>query len=196
MKISKRLAAILFTSIVFLLFNNVQSLAQTTNDFATKGTVELGGNITYLSSTPVSNGNTGGSQSVFMLEPYVGYFPVNGFEIGVNPLGITIVSNYTLYNMFFAASYNFRTQDKIFPFLEGQIGYTAQSSDNYSSSGVSWGIRGGIKIAVTGNGLLNIGIKYQQITLNPSSSNPYYSSGGGRDGENDLSVIAGFTIWL
>ena len=168
------------------------SLAQEGKKFATKGSIELGGSISFQSLTPVSNGNTGDATTIFSVAPYIGYFVTDGFEIGLNPLGFTSIS-YTGGSvkevMIFAApSYNFKTEGIIYPFIEALLGYTSFSNGS-SESGFSWGGRGGVKIAVTDKGLLNFGIQYVQITLNPSGSTNRY-------GTNQLTISAGFTVWF
>ena len=87
-----------------------------------------------------------------------------------------------------APSYNFQTEGIAYPFIEALLGYTSQS-DGSSRSGFSWGGRGGVKIAVTDKGLLNLAIEYVQITENPDGANNRY-------GQNQLSVAAGFTVWF
>jgi len=188
---------ILFVALfIFLLSSSEPLKAQNAGNFAKKGVIELGGSISYQNITSVYNGSSGSSTGIFMFQPYFGYFPVDGFEIGINPLGITVLSNITVYNIFLAPSYNFKETGILFPFIEGQIGYTAQDYSGSSLSGLSWGLRAGFKIAVTSKGLLNIGIQYQQITLDPSNTNTYYGSSNGRNGTNELSIAAGFSVWL
>jgi hypothetical protein len=168
------------------------SVAQDGKKFASKGSTELGGSISFQSVTSVYNGKTGDATTVFSLAPFVGFFVADGFEIGVNPLGITSISysghSATQIMIFAAPSYNFDTDGIVYPFIEALIGYTSQSSSS-SRSGFSWGGRGGIKLAVTGKGLLNLGLQYLQITLNPSGATD-------RNGSNQLSVSAGFTVWF
>ena len=171
-----------------------QSNAQEPRKFATMGTTELGGSISFISSTPVYNGNTGTATTIFSLAPFIGYFVSDGFEIGVDPLGVTVISSsgsssYTQVMIFAAPSYNFKTNGNTYPFIEGLLGYASQSSGSSSNSGFSWGGRGGVKLAVTDKGLLNLAIQYVQITLNSSGA-------PNRSGNNQLTISAGFTIWL
>jgi hypothetical protein len=185
----KKTSEIFFGLILILIFVVVVPLrAQSKNDFAERGTVELGGSISYENESFVGD-MFNGSEGIFTLDPYFGFFPVDGLEIGFDPLEITILgSNVKIYNIFIAPSYNFETNGIIYPFVEGQIGYTAEVT-SITLSGLSWGLRGGIKAAITGNGLLNIGIQYRQITENPDNSS-------GRNGYNQFSIEAGFTVWL
>jgi len=176
---------------VHIVFASVSS-AQETKKFALKGSTELGGSISFQSLTPVSNGNTGNVTTIFSLAPYVGYFVTDGFEIGLNPLEITSISlsgsSATQVMIFAAPSYNFKTEGIAYPFIEALLGYTFQSNGS-SRSGFSWGGRGGVKLAVTDKGLLNLAIQYIQITLNPSGATNRY-------GSNQLAIAGGFTVWF
>ncbi|MEK6571002.1 MAG: hypothetical protein AABZ61_06500 [Bacteroidota bacterium] len=167
-------------------------IAQDSKNFATKGTTEVGGNISFQSLTPVFNGNTGDAVTLFTMAPFIGYFVSDGFEIGVNPLGVSVFSisgsSSTSFRIFVAPSYNFKTEGIVYPFIEALLGYTTESN-GASRSGFSWGGRAGVKLAVMGNGLLNLGVQYLQITLNPSGTSNRY-------GSNELNVSAGFTVWF
>jgi hypothetical protein len=166
---------------------------QGSDRFAAQGTTEAGGSISFLSMSPVSNDQTGDATTTFTFAPFVGYFVTDGFEIGVNPLGITVFSfphssSETLISIFVAPSYNFKTEGNAYPFIEALLGYTSESNGT-TYSGFSWGGRGGVKVAVTGNALLNLGLEYLQVTLNPSGASK-------RNGYNQLLVSAGFTVWF
>jgi hypothetical protein len=175
-----------------LIFVASVTMAQNESGFATKGCVELGGSISFQSTTPVSDGSTSDAIKTFSLAPFVGYFVTDGFELGFNPFGIESISytgaSVTQIMIFVAPSYNFKTEGKAYPFIEALFGYTS-SSNGSSRNGFSWGGRGGVKVAVTGNGLLNLGVQYVQIALNPSGA-------AKRDGSNQLAISAGFTVWL
>jgi hypothetical protein len=182
-----------FTLAIILCIVSV-TFAQEGEKFATKGSTELGGSISFQSLTPVSNGNTGSAFTIFSVAPFIGYFVTDGFEIGLNPLGFTSMSGgggTTSQLMIFAApSYNFKTKGNGYPFIEALLGYTSQSLSGSSSlSGFSWGGRGGVKLAVTTKGLLVLGVQYVQITMNPSGATNRY-------GENLLTISAGFTVWF
>jgi hypothetical protein len=181
-----------FLYYVILMFLISTSLILAQDNFATKGVVELGGNISLQSITPVIDGNTGNSTSVFTVSPFIGIFATDGFEIGLNPLGITHISSsgysITQIRILVAPSYNFKTNGNSYPFIEALLGYTSQSNSS-TYSGFSWGGRTGVKIGVTDKGLLNLGIQYLLVTLNHENSNE-------RNGQNELSVSVGFTISL
>ncbi len=182
------ISILIFTIIVL----NSPFISAQDKKFAEKGVVELGGNISFQSFTPVSNGNTGTATTIFTLAPFIGIFVADGFEIGLNPLGITSLGfsggSITQIRIFVAPSYNFKTNGTAHPFIEALLGYTAQSNGT-SASGFSYGGRGGVKIEVTEKGLLNLGIQYLLITLNRSGEPE-------RTGTNELSISAGFTVWF
>jgi hypothetical protein len=166
--------------------------------FAGKGVTEIGGSISFDWIQPVTDGVTKDASSIFSATPYIGYFPIDNLELGVNPLGVTILtsasgSTVTQLNLFFAPSYNFKTKTMAFPFVEGLAGYTATMASSSGStttySGFSWGGRAGVKVAVVPSGLLVIGVQYLLITQNSSNADK-------RNGTNHLSISLGFTIWM
>jgi hypothetical protein len=169
-----------------------ETTAQERQKFALKGTTELGGSISFQSITAVSDGNTGNAVTVFALAPFIGYFVTDGFELGLNPLGITSISysgsSSTQVTIFLAPSYNFKTESIAYPFIEALIGYASQSNGT-TLSGFCWGGRAGAKLAVTDKGLLILGLEYVQLTLNPSGA-------PNRNGSNQLAISAGFTVWF
>jgi hypothetical protein len=192
MKSYFKLSQIIFVGIIMF---QLSGLAQE-KSFAQKGVVELGGSVSFSSRTAVYNGSTNGDAfTTLSIQPYLGYFVTDKFELGLNPLGLTYMSqgssNATQIGIFLAPSYNFiTTSGKLFPFIEGLIGYSSQTSTGSTDrSGLSYGGRTGIKVPVGGSGLLNISVQYLMITLNRSGSTS-------RNGENDLAIAAGFTVWM
>ncbi len=164
--------------------------------FASQGTVEVGGSISFSSTWGVSGGTVENDPVItFTAEPYVGYFVIDGLEVGANPLGVTVLSSgnttVTALDLYGSVAYNFKTPSKIFPYLEGLAGYTMVTVTNSTSSngGFSWGGRGGIKVALTPGALLNLGAEYRQVDLSPSGAS-------GRYGYNRLAAVAGFSIWF
>lgn len=170
-------------------------------NFATKGTIEVGGSIGFSSTTSVSDGQSASnSTTTIRLEPYIGYFVVNSFELGFEPSFTT--SSYgdyssTSFGIYFAPAWNFDLRSNLFPFLEGRIGYNTYSSDDGNSatedptySGLAWGLRGGVKVQVGNSALVNLALSYDQITMNPKGWD------GGRNGQNIFAFNAGFTIFF
>lgn len=165
--------------------------------FAGSGTLELGGSLAFHSTTQVSNGSSGQAVTTVSAMPFAGYFVAEGVEIVVNPLGVSYQSrpggNTLNFLTLGGLAYNFRANPRVFPFIEGLGGF-AYSRDETggfveSRSGVAWGGRGGLKILVTGTGILNVGLQYVQVTLDRTSDTS-------RNGYNDISATAGFTVWL
>jgi len=170
-------------------------------NFATKGTIELGGSIGFSSTTGVNNGESSeNSLSNFSFDPYVGYFVINGLELGIIPSFST--SSYsdqstTSFGVYFAPAWNFDLKSNLFPFVEGRIGYNTSSYDDGNSEtdessygGLAWGLRGGVKVQVGNSALVNLALSYDQITMNPEDYD------GDRNGTNAFGVMAGFTIFL
>ena len=165
--------------------------------FGSPGTVELGGSTTFTASQPVLAGKTANWVYDFSLLPYVGYFVIEGFELGINPAGVNVNSTgdttAVQLRILFAPAYNFHTATMVTPFVEGLAGITSasliRSGSTTSISGFTFGGRVGIKAALIERGMLTIGIQFLRITLNPSGA-------GSRNGSNELSVSAGWTVWL
>ena len=91
-------------------------------DFATKGDIELGGSISFISTTNVNNGETASnSLSIFSLNSYLGYFIANSFEIGIIPSLTTASyggSSSTAIGIYLAPSWNFILRSSnIYPFV-------------------------------------------------------------------------------
>jgi hypothetical protein len=168
------------------------SPSQTQKQFANQGVAELGGTFSFQSITPVSNGFSGNNYTVVSFSPSFGYFVADGWEIGVDPFGVNVVSgggsSFSQLNIFFNGAYNFRTENAGYPFIEGLIGYTSEE-DGAKRHGASWGLRGGIKAPVAGQALVNVSGQYLQVTLDPEDAL-------NRSGYNQFSVVAGLAIWL
>ncbi|HUI09694.1 MAG TPA: hypothetical protein VL221_05150 [Bacteroidota bacterium] len=165
--------------------------------FASPGTVELGGSAAFTAVQPVAGGNTGSWVYDLSFMPYAGYFVMEGFELGINPAGVSVTTSgdtSTVRLRFLVApSYNFHTPTMVTPFVEGLAGFTSssliRSGSTTSVSGFTFGGRFGIKAAVTERGLLTIGVQYLRVTLNAPGA-------GSRSGSNELAVAAGWSVWL
>jgi hypothetical protein len=198
----KRFLTQVYFFLVVLLFISSfvnQISAQDLRKYATKGVLELGGNISYQYMSIIANGNEEYSYNVFSFFPYVGYFICDNLEIGVNPLGVQTNWNSqehtTLLSIFISPAYVFDINEKIFPFVEAQYGYTLQSAAyeiselNASGQGFSWGGRAGIKYLLAKSCLLNLGLQYRQISITPRGEST-------RSGSNSLMLSAGFTFYM
>ena len=70
------------TLLILFLFASI-SFSQ---NFASNSTVELGGSLGFSSTTYVFDGNSSGDAiTTIMIQPYIGYFVVNNFELGIIP---------------------------------------------------------------------------------------------------------------
>lgn len=183
-------------SIVALLFFLSSATIAQEKQFATKGTTELAGTVSYSNFTMVSNGETSDNDlSIFTLAPQIGYFIADGFELGLGT-GISLLPGYSsispsqgestnILQLFLAPSYNLRIENKsLFPFLEGQLGYTSMSSGNTTESGFSYGGRIGMKVVAANNFLITFSAQYLLITLNRDGAEK-------RNGINYLNIGVG-----
>jgi hypothetical protein len=190
---SGRVVAIGFIIMAAVHFSGADAHSQEQSAFATRGIFEVGGNISFQSQTAVSNGQTSDEAlQTFTRTLYFGYFVSDGFELGLNPISWRTISygDQSLSELSFlvAPSYNFRTSGIVFPFIEGLIGYNF-TSNGTDRSGLSWGGRAGIKIALVEHANIVIGVQYVQATLNASGASE-------RSGYNLIEGAIGFSIWL
>jgi hypothetical protein len=182
-----RLITVIF--ITGLIFSGASAQS---NKFALKNQIEFGGSFGFVNTTPVTNGNTEDSYYEISFYPAFGWFPVDGLELGAlieltyeNP---SIGQSSTDYAFYFAPSYNINTKSIVYPYLQGQIGYSGISGSS-DASGIAWGFEGGTKIQILSRALLKVGMNYKQVTRNPDNSD-------GRNGYNDVSFLAGFMLFF
>ncbi len=165
--------------------------------FAVAGVWELGGSATFQRSVPVVDGKEGDAVYTLSALPYVGWFLMDGLELGVNPLGVSMTRSEgtTVVDLRFlvAPSWNFRMKGEWYPFVEGLAGYTARltSGDggDATDDGITWGGRVGVKFWVVEQGLLTVGVQYLAVTLDPSTAK-------NRHGSNDIAAAVGFSVWF
>lgn len=193
-------AITILTIIVLLLLTTACSIHA---QYATRGVVDLGGAISFSSSTAVANGESAdNSTSLFQFTPSVNYFIMDGFSLGLTP-GITVLKiagaseSIKNYSIFFTPAYTFTTKSSVFPYVQGMIGYTALQTDaspvggggKLDLTGLSFGGKGGVKIAVGNSGLVNIGVSYIMYTLNAEGADK-------RSGFNSLAVGVGYSVYF
>lgn len=186
---------ILVGTILLLIISNSQ--AQTEQNFAKENTWEVGGSLSYTYTEYVSNGKAhDDGVNIFKLSTYVGYFAIDGFEIGIIP-AIELIdysgnSTSNSFAIYAAPSYNFYIGSLAYPYVQGAFGYNRISYGGNSStySGIAWALEGGMKINIAGNSLLKVGFDYGQKTLNKSNST------GDRNGYNTFSFVAGFNVFF
>lgn len=162
-------------------------------DFAKKGIWELGGTISFVNSTSVSNGETAGnSLSTFSLNVPVYYFVIDGLELGLIPQFQNLSSggsSASLFALLAGIAYNLKTQSAAYPFFEGQIGFNT-ASNGTSRSGILWSLNAGAKVQIGSKGLARIGLFYEQRTLNTSNNE------GGRNGIDTWGLNVGFAVFF
>lgn len=166
------------------------------SQYATQGVMELGGSISFSSSTMVANGETADeSTTIFQFMPYINYFVFfDGFSLGLLP-GINIIKqagadeSITNYAIFLSPGYTFTTGGNLFPYIEGLIGYTGLSGGSFDNNGISFGGKAGIKLSVGNNGLASIGVSYILVDVSPDGADE-------RFGMNNLAITAGYSIFF
>ncbi len=163
-------------------------------NFAKKGCFEVGGSIGFTSNTPVIGGDTKDATTTFSFSSFTGYFITDGFEIGFAPLNYSVTSppegdNTTQLTVLLAPAYNFDMKTNIYPFIEGLVGYTSISSGDVTLDGISYGVRGGIKIVLGKNALVNAGVQYMNYTYKPEDADE-------RTGTNQLMINAGLAVYF
>jgi len=176
------LLVILFGSIAF------------SQDFGKQGVIEIGGMAGFSSATPVVNGETGDAITTIMLEPTVGYFVIDGLEVGLNPLSfqsMKVPDEDAISTIGFWAfgAYHFMTMGKTYPYIEALLGYTSMSSGDNSYGGLAYGVGAGAKFEIAGGLLLNAAVDYRFYTYDSDLT-------GGRDGANILSIGVGLSGFL
>lgn len=164
--------------------------------YADKGVVELGGSLGFSSYTNVSAGQTSSTTYTnFSLTPSVGYFVTDGLELGLDPFSLSVSSqtgassSQTEIHILGAVAYAAKTQGPVYPFVEGVAGFSSYSSGGSAATGFTWGVRGGVKVAVVSHVLIMAGVQYMQVTEDPTGATSRY-------GYNEFLVGAGFSVWL
>lgn len=149
--------------------------------FGKAGTTEIAGGISFASITPVSNGETGDATTLLSFGPEIGYFVVDGFEIGFSPgmsllPGVSVITPdqgdaLTILQLFASLAYNLHSEgSQVNPFLQVPFGYTSMSSGSTTESGFSWGVKGGIKMVATDHLLLTFYAQYLALSFTPENA--------------------------
>jgi len=165
--------------------------------YSQQGVLEIGGSAMFNYSVPVVNGETGTSTWQILATPCVGYFVIDGLQVGAEPLGIGIVhaggATQTELRFLGAVAYHLRVNRYIYPYVQGLAGYTASIESGGGTqttvSGFSWGGRLGAKFPVADRGIVSVGVHYLLITTDPAGAQK-------RNGVNELAATVGFAIWF
>lgn len=185
---------VLFTVLVLVM---CATLTQA-QDFAKRGVIEAGGSISFTSTTAVSDGETADdSHSAFSFMPAIGYFIIDGLELGLLPVFRSSSfgdASQTDLGIYFAPQYHFDLKSSIYPFVGAMVGYNSTNIDDGTNdatySGISYGGLAGIKVQVGKAALVNIGVNYFMFTYNPEDWD------GDRNGSNEFGISAGFSIFF
>lgn len=180
----------LIVAMLLTVASNSVVRTQDSTRFGIKGTKEFGGSIAFQSFAPVTNGKTGDALTSLSVAPYIGWFLSDRFELGFNPFGFSSFwfggggGGATTVTITAAPSYNFISDGRSTPFIEGLFGVLAFSS----TTGYSYGGRAGLKNEIAGHALLNIGAEYLATTVGPGGPS-------GRNGTNLLLFSLSLTAW-
>lgn len=188
----------LLTSLFVLTFFVTLSYGQ---DYATKGVWELSGTASFTSTTSVYDGESADeSTTTISFEPMLGYFFMDGFILGFAPMYSS--SSYgdasnSMLGLFAAPGYVFNMKSNVYPFVHVLVGYNSSTynsgqagAEDVTYSGLSYGGRGGIKVLLGKNALVNFGVQYLMINSEPEDWD------GDRVGYNELGAFIGFTVFV
>jgi len=183
---------ILLTTILLIL---LATACDVHAQFATKNCIELGGTVSYSSTTVVTNGTAADqSTSLFQFMPFLNYYVSDGFFLGLSPAidivkaaGAADATN--IFALFITPGYTFSSRSSVFPYIEGLVGYNSSATGGTSLSGISFGAKGGIKVAVGNNGLASVGVSYMLINLSAKGADK-------RNGFNNLAITLGFSVFI
>ena len=161
--------------------------------YAKKNSVEVGGAVSYSSTTAVINGSTSGDPiTLLQFAPYAGYFVADQISIGLSPTVISFKasgSTTTAYGIYAVPGYTFTSRGNAFPYVQALLGYTGLStSGSPDLTGFSYGGKAGVKVSVGTGGLIDIGVEYSLITLNPKGADK-------RNGYNNFAILIGFSVF-
>ncbi len=184
------------TVLILILTNTADAQpTEVRRTFSMPGTFELGGSGSFSSVLPVSDGATGRASYSIGIFPTAGYFVAEGVELMVDPLAVTYSwsqdrKELTMMPMA-GAAYNFRAHPRAFPYVEGLAGfaYSRVQAPVVTRTGFTWAARVGVKALMTSTAIVNVGIQYQQVTLNLSSETK-------RNGYDQIALTVGISVWL
>lgn len=168
-------------------------------EYATKGVWELGGSAAYLSDTIKYDDGLIEKEKTTLLSfaPEVGYFLADNISLGLmlnytnskykkERGGVRYTFRYKTTELYLTPSYIFK-QDKMYWYVGALLGMV----DGDVISSTKYGVRGGAKVKVGKNGLLNFGLQY----LMGSGTYDYGVDEIDFD-INKLSFIVGFSLYL
>ncbi len=202
-----------------------------------KGSWVVGGTTTLGFSSQSSktkyNGNStdGPKQSTFVISPSVGYFVANKIAVGLDlallsqtvknestgSYTISSKATQTTISVLPTATYFFKSDSKLIPYLGAGVGY-ASSKTKYTYSGYegnesqedttdgfAWKAKGGVMYLITPSIGLDLGVSFSQVSGNTDYPNYVYNEWGMieqvgtykvKNIENTFGFVAGFSFFF
>jgi hypothetical protein len=199
------LSLVLFS---FLCFTTDTDAQEEAHRYSKKGIWETGGELfftTYQEKHSVDG--TGylypdSKYTNFMLSIDAGYFVINGLKLGLEQdLEADDIWGHTRTRIkfYFTPEYVFDTKTILYPYIAVSAGYTLNTyQSSTAQDGFSWGVKGGVKVNITGNSLLNIGLRYYEENYNynyeyfgaPSTNYSY------KDKMKNLGLSLGWSVFF
>ena len=185
--------------VLALVISLVVPLVAADGEYATKGIWELGGTAGFSSTSFEEDvaGAESDTETTLSLAPEAGYFVADNILLAavLNLKSVTPEDQdpTTTTGISLAPTYVFKGKsESIYPFVGILLGLSSVNNNetDVTTSLTTYGLRGGIKVKLGGNGLLNLGLSY--VAGSESIEN-------GTTTDYDLGTLqigAGFTIFL
>ncbi|PKM93048.1 MAG: hypothetical protein CVU80_00155 [Elusimicrobia bacterium HGW-Elusimicrobia-4] len=181
--------------VLALVVGLIVPLVASDKKYATQGVVELGGTAGFSSiSTKLDvEGAESVTTTTLSLAPEVGYFVADNISLGavlnIASVNVEYADAYTTTGILLAPTYVFKGESA-YPFVGLLLGLSSSKAGDYTENSTIYGLRGGVKVKLGGNGLLNLGLSY---TAGSESDNDEPSN------KYNLGIIrlnAGFSLYL
>jgi hypothetical protein len=188
--------------IIMVLFITTGSYTQNLkHKYAKQGTWETGGELFFSSSednytqTGDLNSDRIDTYTNFTLSANAGCFVINGLKLGIEPaVEVNDIwgNTETRLKLFFTPEYVLDTKSKFYPFIAVSAGYqTYNQTYSNTGDGFTWGVKGGVKLNITGNSLLVIALRYYEESFNVSDN--FYST---NQKSKQIGMSAGWSVFF
>lgn len=165
--------------------------------YAQMNVAEISGTIGFSSATYSTSSYTSNAYNQFSFSPSISYFIIDRFSMGVvGSVNITGNSS-TAFAAYLMPGFALDLNSIFFPYLNALFGYADITYSFISSgqSGIGYGGRTGIKIAVTQHVLLDFGVQY--LVQNYAYSGTYAAAiGSSNTAVRTLSTTIGFSFYF